>query len=94
MFQQRLYTAYSLPIQTNVQANASGFVDASATIKRRSGSADSYIGGTSPYEYSLDAGTTWVRLLPRQQSLIWCSALPYSILVRDVPVINARLKSV
>ncbi|MCK6618665.1 MAG: gliding motility-associated C-terminal domain-containing protein, partial [Cyclobacteriaceae bacterium] len=75
---------YSLPVQTNVVASASGFVDASC-FGQPTGQATITVisGGTAPYEYSIDAGVNWnVFTSPH---LI--TDLPpngtYSILVRD-----------
>ena len=76
---------YSLPIQTNVNATASGFVDAQC-YNQAVGQAVLTVtsGGTSPYEYSLDAGTTWVSFTsPATITNLMPAALPYSILVRD-----------
>ncbi len=76
---------YSLPIQTNVQANAAGFVDAKC-FNQAVGQATVTVtsGGTSPYEYSLDAGTTWISFTsPVTITSLMPAATPYSILVRD-----------
>jgi hypothetical protein len=76
---------YSLPIQTNVQATASGFVDAKC-FNQAVGQATITVtsGGTAPYEYSLDAGTTWVSFTsPVIISNLMPAPIPYSILVRD-----------
>jgi len=76
---------YSLPIQTNVQANAAGFVDAKC-FNQAVGQATVTVtsGGTSPYEYSLDAGSTWVTFTsPVIISNLAPAAAPYAILVRD-----------
>ena len=76
---------YSLPIQTNVMATASGFVDAKC-FNQPVGQATVTVtsGGTSPYEYSLDAGTTWVSFTsPVTITNLMPAAAPYSILVRD-----------
>ncbi|MBI1767561.1 MAG: gliding motility-associated C-terminal domain-containing protein, partial [Bacteroidetes bacterium] len=76
---------YSLPIQTTVSATASGFVDAQC-YNQAVGQATVTVtsGGASPYEYSLDAGTTWVSFTsPVTITNLMPAALPYSILVRD-----------
>jgi gliding motility-associated-like protein len=76
---------YSLPIQTNVQATASGFVDAKC-FNQAVGQATITVtsGGTSPYEYSLDAGTTWISFTsPFTITNLMPAPAPYSILVRD-----------
>ncbi len=76
---------YSLPIQTNVQATASNFVDAKC-FNQPVGQATVTVtsGGTSPYEYSLDAGTTWVSFTsPVTITNLMPAAAPYAILVRD-----------
>jgi gliding motility-associated-like protein len=76
---------YSLPIQTNVQATASGFVDAKC-FNQAVGQATITVtsGGTSPYEYSLDAGTTWISFTsPFTITNLMPAPSPYSILVRD-----------
>ncbi|MBS1680198.1 MAG: gliding motility-associated C-terminal domain-containing protein [Bacteroidetes bacterium] len=76
---------YSLPIQTNVQASATGFVNAKC-FNQAVGQATLTVnsGGTSPYEYSLDAGTTWVSFTsPVVVNNLAPAVTPYSILVRD-----------
>ncbi|HCW07982.1 MAG TPA: hypothetical protein DGG95_11535 [Cytophagales bacterium] len=76
---------YSLPIQTNVQATASGFVDAKC-YNQAVGQATVTVtsGGTSPYEYSLDAGATWISFTsPVVITNLMPAVAPYSILVRD-----------
>ncbi len=76
---------YSLPIQTNVHAADSAFVDAKC-FNQAVGQATVYVtsGGTSPYEYSLDAGTTWISFTsPVTITNLMPAPSPYSILVRD-----------
>jgi len=76
---------YSLPIQTNVQATAAGFVDAKC-FNQAVGQATITVnsGGTSPYEYSLDAGATWISFTsPVTITNLMPAPSPYSILVRD-----------
>jgi gliding motility-associated-like protein len=75
---------YSLPVQTNVQATASGFVDAfcfgeptgQATITVTSG-------GASPFEYSIDAGANWITFTSPHTITNLPPNGTYSILVRD-----------
>ncbi|MBS1486659.1 MAG: gliding motility-associated C-terminal domain-containing protein, partial [Bacteroidetes bacterium] len=78
---------YSLPINSTVQATAAGFVDAQcygqpvgqATVTVTSG-------GTAPYSYSLDNGTTWVSFTsPVVITNLKPAPAPYSILVADDP---------
>ncbi len=76
---------YSLPIQTNVKANATGFVDA-VCYNQAVGQATITVtsGGTSPYVYSLDNGQTWVSFTsPVTINNLMPAAAPYSILVAD-----------
>jgi len=78
---------YSLPIQSTVQAIASGFVDAQC-YNQAVGQATITVnsGGTSPYSYSLDNGVTWVSFTsPYTISNLMPSPSPYSILVADDP---------
>jgi hypothetical protein len=76
---------HSLVRQTNVQATASGFVDA-ICYNQPVGQATVTVtsGGTSPYDYSLDAGATWISFTsPVTITNLMPAATPYSILVRD-----------
>lgn len=76
---------YSLPVQSTVQATASTFVDAQCN-GQAVGSARITItsGGTPPYEYSVDGGTTYFGGLVSGNTI---NNLPpngtYNILVRD-----------
>ncbi len=76
---------YSLPIQTNVQAVASDFVDAKC-FNQAVGQATLTVtsGGASPYEYSTDAGINWVSFnSPVTITNLMPAAAPYQILVRN-----------
>lgn len=75
---------YSLPVQTNVQATASGFVDA-LCFGQATGEATLTVtsGGASPYEYSIDAGITWVTFTSPHTITNLPPNGTYSILVRD-----------
>jgi gliding motility-associated-like protein len=75
---------YSLPVQTNVIASASGFVDASC-FGQPTGQATLTVvsGGTSPYEYSIDAGVNWTPFTSPQVITNLPPNGTYSILVRD-----------
>ncbi|MFM7488562.1 MAG: hypothetical protein ACKO13_16745, partial [Cytophagales bacterium] len=76
---------YSLPVQSTVQAVASNFVDAPCN-GQSTGSAKITItsGGTPPYEYSINGGTTFIGGLVSGNTI---NNLPpngtYNILVRD-----------
>jgi gliding motility-associated-like protein len=76
---------YSLPVQSTVQATASTFIDAQCN-GQAVGSARITItsGGTPPYEYSVDGGTTYFGGLVSGNTI---NNLPpngtYNILVRD-----------
>jgi gliding motility-associated-like protein len=76
---------YSLPVQSTVQATASTFVDAPCN-GQSTGSAKITItsGGTPPYEYSINGGTTFIGGLVSGNTI---NNLPpngtYNILVRD-----------
>jgi gliding motility-associated-like protein len=74
---------YSLPVQTNVDADASGLVDASC-FGQPTGQATLTVnsGGNSPYEYSLD-GITWVSFTSPHTITDLPPNGAYSILVRD-----------
>ncbi len=76
---------YSLPVQSTVQATAASFVDAQCN-GQAVGSARITItsGGTPPYEYSVDGGTTYTGGLVSGNTI---NNLPpngtYNILIRD-----------
>ncbi|MFZ2905428.1 MAG: gliding motility-associated C-terminal domain-containing protein [Cyclobacteriaceae bacterium] len=74
---------YSLPIQTNVDADASGFVDV-ACFGEAVGQATLTVnsGGSAPYEYSLD-GATWISFTSPHTITNLPPNGSYSILVRD-----------
>ena len=75
---------YSLPVQTTIEADAAGFVDA-ACFGQATGEATITVssGGNSPYVYSLDNGVNWIPFT----SPFTITDLPpngtYSILVAD-----------
>ncbi|MCX7637254.1 MAG: gliding motility-associated C-terminal domain-containing protein, partial [Cyclobacteriaceae bacterium] len=75
---------YSLPVQTNVQATATGFVDA-ACFGQPTGQATLTVisGGASPYEYSIDAGANWISFTSPHTITNLPPNGTYSILVRD-----------
>jgi hypothetical protein len=78
---------YSLPINSTVQATAGSFVDAQC-FGQPVGQATVTVssGGTSPYSYSLDNGTTWVSFTsPVVITNLMPASAPYSILVADDP---------
>ncbi|GIV35681.1 MAG: hypothetical protein KatS3mg032_0060 [Cyclobacteriaceae bacterium] len=75
---------YSLPVQTNVQASASGFVDATC-FGQPTGQATITVtsGGASPYEYSIDGGLNWIPFTSPHTITNLPPNGNYSILVRD-----------
>jgi hypothetical protein len=75
---------YSLPVQTNVQATASGFVDATC-YGEPTGQATLTVtsGGTAPYEYSIDNGITWIAFTSPHTITNLPPSGTYAILVRD-----------
>ncbi|MBS1489188.1 MAG: gliding motility-associated C-terminal domain-containing protein, partial [Bacteroidetes bacterium] len=78
---------YSLPINSTVQASASSFVNAQC-FGQPVGQATVTVtsGGTSPFAYSLDNGTTWTSFTsPVVITNLKPAPAPYSILVADDP---------
>jgi hypothetical protein len=76
---------FDLLVNSTIQASAAGFVDA-ICFNQAVGQATVTVtsGGASPFEYSLDAGTTWVSFTsPVTITNLMPAAAPYSILVRD-----------
>ena len=74
---------YSLLTQSTVMATASDFSNANCVDQEGQATLTVVSGGTPPYQYSVDAGVTWITFTSPTNISLMPSPSPYSILVRN-----------